>query len=270
MKKKSKKIFRITLLAFLASFLTIAFIILFPQKLFANKLKYKEFTVCSNDKIDDDIKIVLDNAMGLVQKSELYDSSYKYNIILCYNTFYNKIDNKIFGTGPAARSRLHNVIIKVRIDPKNNLAFPTFHKACKVNLTEIIAHEMIHCLQAHKYGILKFNPFKHPEFWKLEGYPEYISKQNGLSSVGYNLSSDINRYVDLKSKATDIWISSEEGGCEVPDYYYKGKLMMEYLMNIKHLSYDQILKDTLSESTVYQEMIKWKAILKTLSISCLI
>jgi len=258
MKKKYKKIFRITLLVFLATFLTIAFIILFPQKLFANKLKYKEFTVCSNDKIDDDIKIVLDSAMSLVQKSEMYDSSYKYNIILCYNTFYNKIDNKIFGTGPAARSRVHNVIIKVRIDSKNNLAFPTFHKACEVNLTEIIAHEMIHCLQVHKYGILKFNPFKHPEFWKLEGYPEYISKRDELSSERYNLISDINRYINLKSKARDIWISSEEGGCEVPDYYYKGKLMMEYLMNIKHLSYDQILKDTLSESTVYQEMIKWK------------
>src|SRR5689334_2079750 len=119
MKKKSRKIIKITLLALLATFLTIAFIILFPQKLFANKLKYKEFTVYSNDKIDDDIKIVLDNAMGLVQRSEMYDSSYKYDIILCYNTFYNKIDNKIFGTGPAARSRLHNVIIKARIDPKN-------------------------------------------------------------------------------------------------------------------------------------------------------
>ena len=143
--------FRITFLAFLATFLTIAFIILFPQKLFANKLKYKEFIVCSNDKIDDDIKIVLDNAIDLVQKSELYDFSYKYNIILCYNTFYNKIDDKVFGTGPAARSRLHNVIIKVRIDPQNNLAFPTFHKACEVTLMELIAHEMIHCLQAHKY-----------------------------------------------------------------------------------------------------------------------
>jgi hypothetical protein len=258
MKKKCKKIFRITLLAFLATFLTIFLIILFPERLFANKVKYKEFTVYSNDKIDGNIKIVLDEAMDLVQKSELYDSSYKYNIILCYNTFYNKIDNKIFGTGPAARSRLHNLIIKIRIDPKNNLAFPTFHKACEVNLTEIIAHEMIHCLQAHKYGILKFNPFKHPEFWKLEGYPEYISKQNELTGEGYNFTSDINRYVNLKSKATEIWISSEEGGCEVPDYYYRGKLMMEYLMNIKHLSYDQILKDTLSESTVYQEMIKWK------------
>ena len=257
MKKKRKKIFRITLLAFLATFLTVVFIILFPQILFANKLNYKEFTVCSNDKIDYDIEIVLDDAMALVRKSELFDSNYKYTIILCYNSLYNKIDNKIFGTGPAARSRLHNVIIKVRIDPKNNVGFPTFHKACEVNLTEIIAHEMIHCLQAHKYGISKFNPFKHPEFWKLEGYPEYISKQNELSSKRYNLAADINRYVNLKSKATDIWISSGEGGCEIPDYYYKGRLMVEYLMKIKHLSYDQILKDTNSENTIFQEMIEW-------------
>jgi hypothetical protein len=226
--------------------------------LFANKLNHKNFTVCSNNKIDNDIKTILNNAMTLVEKSELYDSNYKYNIVLCYNTLYNKIDDMLAGTGAAATPRGKNILIKVRIDPKNNLAFATFHKACEVNLTELIAHEMIHCLQAHKYGFLKFNPFKHPEFWKLEGYPEYISKQNELSSEGYDLTSDINRYVNLKSKATDIWISSEDGGCEVPDYYYEGKVMMEYLMNIKHLSYDQILKDTLSESTVYQEMIKWK------------
>jgi len=264
MKKKYKKIFRITLLAFLATFLTIAFILLFPQKLFANKLKYKEFTVCSNDKIDDDIKIVLDNVMDIVRKSELHDSSYKYNIILCHNTFYNKIDNKVFGTDPAARARLHNVIIKARIDPKNNLAFATFRKACEVNLTYLIAHEMIHCLQGHKYGLLKFNPFRHPEFWKLEGYPEYISKQNVFSSKDYSLTSDIDRYVTLKNKTTDIWISSENGGCEVPDYYYKGKLMMEYLIDIKHLSYDQILKDTTSENIIYRQMVKWNNAAKEL------
>jgi hypothetical protein len=116
---------------------------------------------------------------------------------------------------------------------------------------------MTHCLQANKYGILKFNPFRHPEFWKLEGYPEYIAEQNELSGKDYNLRSDINRYINLESKATDIWILSAPGGCEVPGYYYKGKLMMEYLIDIKHLSYDKILKDTSSENTVYQEMIKW-------------
>ncbi|HEV8084205.1 MAG TPA: hypothetical protein VGP55_13445 [Chitinophagaceae bacterium] len=258
MKKIFKRIFKITLLIFLAAILTIAAIILFPQRLFANKMKYKEFRVCSNNKIDNNIKIVLDDAMNLVQKSELYDSTYKYNIILCHNSFYNKIDDKLFRNGPTARVTLNNVIIKVRIDPKSNLAFPTFHKACEVNLTELIAHEMTHCLQANKYGILKFNPFKHPELWKLEGYPEYISKQPELSSKGYSLTGDIDRYVTLESKATSIWILSKEGGCEVPNYYYKGRLMMQYLIDIKHLSYPQILKDTASENTVYQEMIKWK------------
>lgn len=258
MKKIFKRIFKITLLTFLAAILTIAAIILFPQRLLANKMKYKEFTVCSNNKINNDIKIVLDNAMNLVQKSELYDSTYKYNIILCHNSFYNKIDDQLLGKGPTARVTLNNVIIKVRIDPKSNLAFPTFHKACEVNLTELIAHEMTHCLQANKYGILKFNPFKHPELWKLEGYPEYISKQPELSSKGYSLTDDIDQYLALESKATDIWILSKEGGCEVPNYYYKGRLMMQYLIDIKHLSYDQILKDTVSENTVYQEMIKWK------------
>ena len=125
-------------------------------------------------------------------------------------------------------------------------------------MTELIAHEMTHCLQYEKYGILKFNPFKHPELWKIEGYPEYISKQTELSRKGYSFTSDIARYVTLESKATGIWISSQEGGCEVPNYYYQGKLMTEYLIDIRHLSYDQILKDTASENTVYQDMIQWK------------
>src|SRR5262245_19586328 len=117
-RKTFKRFFKISLLSLLVTILTIITIILFPQKLFAYKLTYKEFTVCSNNKIDLDIKIVLDNAMELVKRSELYESSYQYNIILGYNSFYNKIDN-LLGYGPAARARLHNVIIKIRIDPQN-------------------------------------------------------------------------------------------------------------------------------------------------------
>jgi hypothetical protein len=256
MNKKFKRIFKRTLLTVLIIISAFVTIILFPQLLFANKMKYKKFKVCSNNKISYDIKIVLDNAMNLIQKSELYDSSYEYNIILCHNSFYNKIDDKLLGIGPAARVRLHNVIVKVRIDPKRNLAFPTFPKECEVNLTYALAHEMIHCLQAKKYGIIKFNPFTHPEFWKLEGYPEYISRKPGLLNKDYSLTSEIERYVNLENKATDI--APEEGGCEFPNYYYKGRLMVEYLMDIKHLSYDQILKDSLSERTIFKEMVNWK------------
>lgn len=251
----------------LAAVLTIAIIVLFPQHLFANKMSYKRFTVCSNTRIDDHIKTVLDNAVNLVKRSELFDSNYSYNIILCNKSFYNKIDDKLLGIGRTARATLNNVVIKVSVDPESNLAFPTFHKACAEDLTEVIAHEMIHCLQAHKYGLLKFNPFMHPEFWKLEGYPEYISKQKQLSGKDYSLANDIDRYVTLKSKAKDIWVSSEKGGCEAPDYYYKGKLMTEYLIDIRHVSYDQILKDTTSENTIYQEMINWKDSIESSSYS---
>jgi hypothetical protein len=263
MKKIIKRIFKITLLSLLAAILTIVTIVFFPQHLFANKLNYKNFTVCSNNKIDNDIKTILNNAMTLVEKSELYDSNYKYNIILCHNTLYNKIDDILAGAGPAATPRGNNILIKVRIDSKSGLAFPTFHKACEENLTRLLAHEMTHCLQSNKYGILKFNPFRHPEFWKLEGYPEYVARKAELLNRGYSLISEIDKYIDLENKATDIWISPiDDDGCEVPNYYYKGMLMIEYLIDIKHLSYDQILKDTTSENAVYQEMIKWKDSIK--------
>jgi hypothetical protein len=258
MKKKFKRILKRTLLMLLIIISALVTIILFPQLVFANKLKYKNFKVCSNDKINHDIKIILDNVTDLVQRSELYDPSYKYNIILSHNTFYNKIDDRLLGIGPSARPRLNNVIIKVKIDPTGNLAFPTFHKECELNLTYLMAHEMIHCLQAKKYGIMKFNPLRHPELWKLEGYPEYISRKTQLSSIDYNLANEIERYINLENKATDRWISVQEGGCEYPAYYYKGRLMVEYLMGIKHMSYDQILKDSVSESAIFKEMIKWK------------
>ena len=256
--KKFRKILKRTLLMILIMISALVTIILFPQLVFANKMKYKNFKVCTNDKIDLDIKLLLDNATALVQRSELYDPDYKYNIIPCHNTFYNKIDDRLLGIGPSARARLNNVIIKVRIEPTNNLAFATFHKECEVNLTYLLAHEMIHCLQAKKYGIIKFNPFRHPELWKLEGYPEYISRKTRLSSKDYSLTKEIERYINLDNTATDRWILTEEGGCEAPAYYYKGRLMMEYLMDIKHMSYDQILKDSVSESAIFKEMLKWK------------
>jgi hypothetical protein len=253
-KKLFKRIFKVTALCVLAGIITIAIIILFPQPLFANKLTYKNFTVYSNDQIDQNIKLILDGSLALVQKSELFNSNDKFNIILANNSLFNKIHDKILGEEEAARTTLNNVIIKVKIDVTNNLAFPAFPKPCEKNLVELIAHEIVHILQTNKYGILKFNPFNHPELWKLEGYPEYISKKAEFSGSDSNLATGINN--------GNIRIPPEKGGCETPDYYYKGWLMVKYLIDIKHQSYDQILKDTISENSIYKEMIEWKNSLK--------
>ncbi len=85
---------------------------------------------------------------------------------------------------------------------KINAAFPTFHENCEIELSYVIAHELVYCLQANKYGKIKFNPFRHPEMWKLEGNPEYVSKQMNRND-DYELIHEINRYMDMISKSKD-------------------------------------------------------------------
>jgi hypothetical protein len=256
MKMTIKRIFTGTLLTVMVTISGLITIVFFPEPLFANKLEHGQFSVYSNTEIDAEIKEVLDNALTLVKKSELYDPNYTFDIFLSYNSLFNKIDN-FLGEGVSARATDNNVIIKVDIDSKRDLFFPTFRTACQSSLTYLLAHEMIHCLQENKYGKLKFNPFQHPEYWKLEGYPEYISRQPKLTGKDYSLTSEIDRYVELDSNTTDIWIVIEDGACEAPKYYYKGRLMIEYLIDIKHFSYDKILNDTNSVDKVCAEMIKW-------------
>jgi hypothetical protein len=258
MKRTIKRILAVTTLAIVVTFSGLFTIVLFPQPLFANKVEHKQFSVYSNDKITSDIIPLLDNALALVEKSEINDPNYKYDILLAYNSLFNELDDKLLGHGPTARGTDNNVTIKVEIDAKRDLFFPTFHGKCQANLTTLLAHEMIHCLQANKYGILKFNPLSHPEMWKLEGYPEYIARQPKLAASDYRLTDEIDRYIELESKASDIWILIEDGACEAPKYYYKGRLMVEYLMDIKHWSYDKILSDTTSTNSVYADMLNWR------------
>lgn len=222
MRKTIKTVLAVILLTIIVTVSGLVTIILFPQPLFANKMEHKEFTVYSNDKIDNDIMPLLDKAMKLVRESELNDPNYKYDILLSYKSLFNTIDDKLLGFGPSARATGNNVTVKVRIDCKRDLFFPTFHKTCEGNLTTLLAHEMIHCLQTNKYGMMKFSPLNHPEMWKLEGYPEYISRHAKLEDKAYSFAREIDRYIELEQKTTDIWILIEEGGCEVQNIITRG------------------------------------------------
>ncbi|HZV68599.1 MAG TPA: hypothetical protein VFG10_03615 [Saprospiraceae bacterium] len=219
-------------------------------------MEYKQFNVYSKEIISEQIKPILDSALSLVATSELYDSTYRVDLFLSYNTFLNQIDDMVFGQGVSAKALDNNLVFKANVDVNENRVHATFHKSCHQRFDYMIAHELMHCLQAHKYGLLKFNPFTHLEMWKLEGYPEYVARQKFSESTD-SLKMEIKRFIELHDKQTDIWILLEEGGCEVPEFYYKGRLMTEYLMNAKGMTYDQILKDKRSEEEIYIEMTGW-------------
>lgn len=225
-------------------------IMLFPQPLFAHKMEYKQFRVYSDNMPDKGIEIILDKAYQLVEKSELHDKYYQYDIFFSHDNIYNRIED-LQGKGPAARATAGNIVFKVSVDIENNLACGVISK---INLTEMLTHEMVHCLQANTLGLLNMNQFNHPPYWKLEGYPEYISRQAKLKDPDYSLTNEIERFIELESKSKDgfVEVSNEHF---VPSIYYKGRLMVEYLMDVKGMTYNEILKDQRTEDQIFQEML---------------
>lgn len=249
MKKIIKRTIGIAVLTFFVLFSGLVTIMLFPQPLFAHKLEYKKFNVYSDELLDKNIEVILNNAYNLVEQSELQDKNYQYNVFLSLDNIYNRIED-LQGKGPAARATAGHIVFKVRVDIDNNKAFGS---RSKMNLTELLTHEMVHCLQANKLGLWNLNQLNHPPYWKLEGYPEYISRQARLKEENYSLSNEIKRFIELEGKSKDGFVEIIEEHF-APAIYYKGRLMVEYLIDVKGFTYDQILKDTRTEDQIFQEM----------------
>lgn len=251
MKRITKRVVAGSSLVLLASLFALAALILYPSNLFAERMAYRNFTVYSNQPLSGNYAAVLDHALELAKRSTLYDADYAYDVYLTEGTRYKDIVATVAGRS-MARSLDNNVLLNVSVDfDRNRLASPTNFR----NLTQTIAHEMIHCLQVHHLGIWAVNPVHHPPLWKLEGYPEYIALQETIRSPGYDFRATIQAlktHVDNHSE----WPVLEPGRTE-HIVYLKGRVMIEYLMNIRGMTYDQILQDTRSEEEIYQELMAW-------------
>lgn len=255
MKKAIKKIIAsltVVTVVILSGLITIT---LSPQMLFAKKLEHQAFTIYASADTDLDethFRKRLDEAYALIERSELHDEDFHFEILLTHNHFFNDIED-LRGKGAIGQATAGYTTIKVPVVSKEDYAWGNSGKA---PLTWLLAHEMIHNLQANKYGLLNLSPIKHPPFWKLEGYPEYIARQNQLNANDYSLRSEVQRYEKLVAASDDMDVEVTEGHF-VPFYYYKGRVMIEYLIDVKGMTYDEILKDNTSEEAIYQEVLQW-------------
>lgn len=219
-----------TLLALLFTF------ILYPNNLFARRTVHREFTIYSNQTLKGDYKAAIDKAITLIKTSELYDSEYQYDIFLTHGTFYKDVIFRVFGPGPA-RSQDNNILLNIPADFTQDLLIGP---KTKRDLTSTIAHEAIHCLQFQKYG------FRSIPAWKKEGYPEYVARQG---------EGDFYAHVRRLSTLHDEWMELKPGHFDQL-IYFRGRLMIEYLIRFKGMTYDQILDDAVKEDEVYQEMMQ--------------
>jgi len=225
-------------------------LVLNPMLTYAGSTTHGYYTIYHNQALNPVWITRLDQATALVHTSEYYDPALSLDICLHDGSAYPGMIGKL--RGPAfAWGFYDKVVLMGNADCTANTVELNGYRW---NLTQLLAHEMIHCYQFKKRGLIRSNPLAGIPDWKWEGYPEYVSRRNGEHQA--DLWKDITRLLDTEKTDHNGWITFQGStGTVIP--YYKSWLLMRYCMDVKKLSYDQVLGDTTAEEAVNREMMEW-------------
>lgn len=222
-------------------------IILNPILTYANKTTYNNYAVFHSKPFDPALTITLDDATELLQRSEFYNPKLQIDVCLNDGSKYPKLVQALRGQA-FAWGFYNKVVLQGTANFKDNYIELNGYKW---NLTQLLSHEMIHCLQFDNLGFWKSNPIANIPGWKWEGYAEYISRQNNDQK---DLSKNLSRLIKTDKSS---WSIQFNDGTIAPREYYDYWTLVEYCMDIKKMNYKQILSDTITEQAVRQEMMNW-------------
>jgi hypothetical protein len=247
MKRKIKKwTLRLTATALLIAGLLLI-IILNPILTYANKTTHNNYRVFHNKTLDPTLLTKLDQATELLKVSEFYNSNLQLDICLNDGSKYPKLIRVLRGQA-FAWGFYNKVVLQGTANFKDDYVELNGYRW---NLTQLLAHEMTHCLQFDKLGFWKSKPIGNIPNWKWEGYAEYVSRQNNDQK---ELSKNIARFIAAEKNS---WAITFSDSTIAPREYYDYWTLVQYCMDIKKMNYKQILADTTSEQTVRKEMMSW-------------
>lgn len=193
---------------------------------------------------------IIDESLSLLKESELHQDDCVLNVLLVANSKYHRLESLLAKPVLAKASR-NIVFLNGGIDLNHlRLVGPVL----EMDLVRTLAHEMTHCLENARYGI-----HHNTASWKREGYAEYVSHLSDRNAPDYHLSSLLDQYEThaATSGGNENWMEISEGVI-VPPHYVRWRLLIEYLIATKGMSYDQIVKTELSETDLYQELLEWR------------
>ncbi|MBL7703821.1 MAG: hypothetical protein JNM14_16345 [Ferruginibacter sp.] len=247
MKRKIKKwTFRLAVTGlFIAGLLLV--IILNPVLTYANKTEHNNHTLFHNKPLDPAVLTTLDQAAELLKASEFYNPKLRLDICLNDGSKYPELIKALRGQA-FAWGFYNKVIMQGNADFKKGYVKLNGYKW---NLTQLLAHEMTHCLQFDELGFWKSKPIANIPNWKWEGYAEYVSRQNDDQK---NLFKNITRLIGANKNSWEIIFADNT---IAPRAYYEYWILVQYCMDIKKMTYKQMLADTKGEQAVKEEMMRW-------------
>lgn len=224
-------------------------ILMYPSFIFKFNREYKQCNIYSDRPIDITADKIIDRALQLISKSDLYDSSIHFNIYICndLNRFFLFTLNR--QAGAVTQYNLRRNIFLRSCDIKNNKIIPaasgilaSYHYSIADRpLTYYFAHEMTHVLESNYTGRFHFTTPK----WLTEGYADYIGKGGNFNFLE-NLAL-------LRANAPEL--NPQKG---LYKYYH---LLVEYLLHYKKITIKQLYENTPDPAEIILEINKtWPAV----------
>ena len=242
---------RITILLILIEIVHFA-ILVNPEIFFEHNINYRRYTIFSDASITWEVLKTFDEVEERIIATEIFDSLFSPKIFICFSqkpysffTFLLGVNSNSSGVNV---SLLENTFINM-----NKVGYLKMKYGRKIKhshlvgeLSQIIAHELIHNLSQKKIG---WSAYRILPRWKREGYAEYGSV---ISQIG----SDKN-FEGLFERSK---IYFEEDLFNEPMHskeYYKFQLLVEYLFKVEKNSFDEFIKNTNSEKSVFNNFQNW-------------
>lgn len=236
--KAKSKLYRIIRYAFLTLAASYLLLLSFPQLIFAHEVSYKNFTVYSQQPLDQNVYAMLDKVEQRIATSPLNTADVKPKIFLTnsqrlYSLLSLYIGGNSFGKGYPLLPNSNIFINESDLD--QDLVFrkaPTYNQR---SLSGVVSHEVTHFLIKNRFGYLKNVMLP---VWKREGYCEYIA---GGSTLDYETG-------------LRMWKANPNDGTGYQ--YFKYYMLVRYLLEDEKLTVDELFTRDIDRAALEAKVLR--------------
>jgi hypothetical protein len=247
MKKQIKKWAKRIIATVVLIIVLLLVIVLNPGITYANKTVHNNFTVYHNKPLHPLLLTKLDEAAAILKQNEIYNPNLTIKVCLNDGSMYPGLIKKLMS--PAFGRSIYNIVIIYGNADFVNDCFELNNY--KWDMKQLLAHEMAHCYQVKKLGIWNSKPLANIPNWKWEGFCEYAARQKPEQR---DLIKNIEQLATAKDNS---WAITFSDGTIIPKEYYDYWILVQYCLDIKKLSYQELITDKTSDADVRKEMMAW-------------
>jgi hypothetical protein len=226
-----------------------------PGPFFPEEKRYRAITVHSETPIGQEVDSIMKEVFIRLDAVPIYDPDRKMNLILCSTqdkfSFFSRFtlrDKRVMGYCLLGNAFVNIDFIKELAGRTGGR--PKYHTR-EGSVVHVVTHELMHQFLGDAYGEIASRSLP---TWKIEGYIEYgVNHFVAPRDSGYTIAERIDTYLDNSQ-----WNST----AETHRPHYMWGLIMEFLMNVKGMSLEQVMADSLTMADAYQKMMDWQAELK--------